>query len=212
MKRPVLLLSVRKYQALHAKRMNMQSQIYAISVNVPTSLQHSHNALPRVLKAWLSPNTAQFWSVFKHITVRGLPITSADLFHKLTEVNENSNFDFSTYNKEVPNKTNLFRTTFQCLENNRSCDKPHNCGVCAALITSYYVLPLSYQDPYFTVFNVSFKYWKRKMSASDNWMITGQCWKDEWMNEWMNSIWVRALPSLIHLGLKTGPLCPIIWH
>jgi hypothetical protein len=22
--------------------------------------------------------------------------------------------------------------------------------------------------------------------------------------------WVRALPSLMHLGLKTGPLCPIL--
>ena len=24
-----------------------------------------------------------------------------------------------------------------------------------------------------------------------------------------NSIWVRALPGPVHLGLKTGPLCPI---
>lgn len=27
-------------------------------------------------------------------------------------------------------------------------------------------------------------------------------------NERMNSIWVRALPGPMHLGLKTGPLCP----
>jgi len=26
--------------------------------------------------------------------------------------------------------------------------------------------------------------------------------------EW-NSLWVRALPGLMHLGLKTGPLCPV---
>jgi hypothetical protein len=25
---------------------------------------------------------------------------------------------------------------------------------------------------------------------------------------WMNGIWVRALPGPMHLGLKTGPLCP----
>jgi len=28
-------------------------------------------------------------------------------------------------------------------------------------------------------------------------------------NEWMNSIWDPALPGLMHLGLKTGPLCPV---
>jgi hypothetical protein len=31
------------------------------------------------------------------------------------------------------------------------------------------------------------------------------------MNEWMNGIWVRALPSPMHLGLKTGPLCALLW-
>jgi hypothetical protein len=28
----------------------------------------------------------------------------------------------------------------------------------------------------------------------------------------MNGIWVRALLGPMHLGLKTGPLCPIIYY
>jgi hypothetical protein len=31
------------------------------------------------------------------------------------------------------------------------------------------------------------------------------------MNEWMNGIWIRAPTGPMHLGLKTGPLCPIFW-
>jgi hypothetical protein len=32
------------------------------------------------------------------------------------------------------------------------------------------------------------------------------------LNEWMNGILVRALLGPIHLGLKTGPLCPMIYY
>jgi len=28
----------------------------------------------------------------------------------------------------------------------------------------------------------------------------------------MNGIWVRAFPALMHLGFKTGPLSPMIYH
>ena len=32
------------------------------------------------------------------------------------------------------------------------------------------------------------------------------------MNEWKNGIWVRGLSGLMHLGLRTGPLCPIFCY
>jgi len=28
----------------------------------------------------------------------------------------------------------------------------------------------------------------------------------------MQGIWVQALPGLMHLGLTTGPLCPMIYY
>jgi len=34
----------------------------------------------------------------------------------------------------------------------------------------------------------------------------------ESMNEWMNGILVPALPAPMHLGLKTGSLCPMIYY
>ena len=35
---------------------------------------------------------------------------------------------------------------------------------------------------------------------------------DSWMWRWMNGIWVRDLPGLMHLGLKTGPSCPMFCY
>jgi len=44
------------------------------------------------------------------------------------------------------------------------------------------------------------------------WYIVASCWifLYEWMN-WiqLNGIWVRLLPGPTHLGLRTGPLCPM---
>jgi hypothetical protein len=45
-----------------------------------------------------------------------------------------------------------------------------------------------------------------------NCLCLSQYLRWHWMNEWMNGIWVWALPGPMHLGLRTGPLCPMIYY
>ena len=56
-------------------------------------------------------------------------------------------------------------------------------------------------------------YVSKKLSESSFRILTvlGLPWR--WMHyEWVNGIWVSALPGTMHLGLKTSPLCPVIYY
>ena len=64
--------------------------------------------------------------------------------------------------------------------------------------------------PVFWYMEQKFKCWLSEMIKSSTDRI-GKDSKETHMkgNEWMIGIWFWTLPGLMHLGLKTGPLCPM---